>query len=307
MKKIVLFFSLIFLLCSPCASAITVKIDNMSERDATLDEMLPNPVIYLCGTDRNGFPLLLMNFSATIPFYGIRKNPNAFIRKRITWLKFAKLRLKIEPTANPKCCKNFYYKILKIDCQGVSQTIDFVDKNTLTAEIKPTYKGAEAGSIKNMLETYAKYNATRPIISYSGVGSDTLKIMLRRGRRYPIPSGHIDVAMIVLAVPYYTNPINYCTLDEYDYVRDFMDSKESEDAPCTKIRTVSFQKAYSDNYLRTEYVADPKNNPRKLILDSQVILGECYNSRIEDKKFMDIDVLCPIECEKEVKPCPSGT
>lgn len=307
MRKISALFILSIFLFTPKAFAIPpVKIDNMLESDYLLDEMLPNPVVYLYGTDSNGFPILLMNFSATIPFYGIRKNPRALIRKRMSWLKFAKLRLKIEPTENPKCCKNFYYKILKIQCYAFSQKIDYVDRNTFTGEFKPTYKSAEMGSIKDEAFLQANYYSKIPIISYSGVGSDTLKIMLRRGKKYPIPSGRVDVAMVVLAVPFYTVPLKYDTLDKYDYVQDFLDSKEYECDKNIKIRSIYFRKAYSDNYMRTEYEVDRYNNPRGMILDSQVILGSGFDEELDDNQFMNDTVLCPKKC-KESAPTPTTT
>lgn len=313
MKKL---FALFCLFCMISQSAVAKysppKIYGMQENDFILDQMLPNPVVYLYGKDSNGYPILLMNFSATIPFYGIKPDRKRlkfltrfdympFRRKKISSLKFVAMYLKIVSSNNSNVAQNYYYKILKITCEEKSQTIKYEDENKLTVKIEPEYSGMKGGSITDEFRRKANYDSTLPIITYSGVGSDTLKIMLKKGRKYPIPAGHVNVSMVVLAVPYYNPPLNYCTIPLQNFVCDFMNQKNKDWDKEFKIRSIVFGKAYTDNKMRGYYEATPESNPNGLFLDSEIVVGskqngvnKCIrtdNATIPDDRFMDNAIL----------------
>lgn len=306
MKKFsVLFICMIFLLNVP-VYARQRMVSGMIENDFLLDSMLPNPVVYLYGTDSNGYPLLLMNFSATIPFYGIQPLRRFYIfRKKVSSLKFLSLYLKLYPTDNPSCKKNFYYKIVKIQCDEKSQVINYTDSNEFIARIEPTYKEFKPGYAQDTYKIESKYEAGLPIIAHSGVGSDTMKIMLRRGKRYPIPSGHVNVAMAVIAVPYYTDPITYNTIRCHDYVQDFLDAKKSEGDKTIRIRTISFGKIYSDNKIKGYFEVSPKSNPHKMVLESEIIPASCHDQILDDDRFMNNEMLKESKCPPAKECCPS--
>lgn len=277
------------------ASRVPTVIDGMYENDFILDEMLPNPAVYLYGTDSNGYPVLLMDFSLTIPIYAIDDNPLLrpfqkmaryvpFFHKKIKSLKFVSMYLKIEPTCNGKDGKNFYYKILKLKCDSKSQNIGYVDEHTLDITLEPEYNGMKGGHISNILKSTKTYNSELPIITYSGVGSDTLKIMLKRGRKYKIPCGHIDASMVVLAIPDYCPPLKYKETsgnkDYKSYVNDFMDVVDC--ANCNgeemhSMRNIYFGKYYWDNSIMNYYEITPCNNPNNVVLNSAVIRGNRIN------------------------------
>ncbi len=307
-KKLTFLLLFLFFILATPAYARQRMVSGVIENDFLLDSMLPNPVVYLYGTDSNGYPLLLMNFSATIPFYGIQPLRRFYIfRKKVSSLRFLSLYLKLYPTENPSCRKNFYYKIVKIKCDEESQPITYKDSNEFKVHFEPTYKEVKPGYIEDTYKTQSDYISKLPIIAYSGVGSDTMKIMLRRGKKYPIPAGHVNVAMAVVAVPSYSPPVTYNTIRCNDYVQDFLDAKDSDNNPHTKIRTISFGKIYSDNKIKGYYEINPKNNPHKMILDSAVIPGSCHDQILDDDRYMDNDFLkAPSGCPPAKECCPSS-
>jgi hypothetical protein len=274
MKKLVVLLALAALLLPSAAFAAVEPeiIDGMVQNDFILDEMLPNPNVYLYGTDSNGYPILLMNFSSTIPFYAIEDNYRilpqigrywSIFRKKVSHLQFFSLYLKIEPTC---ICgdKGFTYKIIKLQCDEKSQNIKHQDINEYTIQAKPQYQGADVGSAQGKWTRQQSYDEERPIIAYSGVGSDTLKIMLKKGKKYRIPSGHIDVAIAVIAVPNYVNAPNST------YVDDFI----TANCKCgKKIRSLYFGKTYMDNRIKNYYEVSPSHNPRGVNISSEVIEG----------------------------------
>lgn len=292
MKKFVTLLLFVFLLSSNVfAREIPKKIDGMTKNDFLLNRvMLPNPNIYLYGTDSNGFPILLMNFSSTIPFYGIEDNYKIFpwlgryipfFLKKTSSLKFYSLYLTIEPSCDSPEGKNFYYKILKLQCREVSQTIGHEDTDKLTTKFEPDYKGQKAGFIQSENERKRYYASQYPIITYSGTGSNMLQIMLKRGKKFPIPAGHIDVSMVVMAIPSYNPPLTYDTLKgncgcKYDFVKDFIDYIDA-DCYCNHgVKRVNFAKTYLDSRIKNYYGLDPKNNP-DICLGSEVIMGSRIN------------------------------
>lgn len=289
MKRILMVLLLFIFLSSNTvlARSMPIKIDGMFENDYILNEMLPNPNVYLYGVDSNGFPVLLMNFSATVPVFTINDNvimkPFRFLaryvplfRKRTSNLGFLSLNLKLEPSKDSPEGKNFYYKIAKIKCQEIVQVVGYQDQNKITARAEPKFNEQSYGYLQDEFTRMAKYNTERPIITYSGIGSDTLKIMLKKGRKYRIPSGHIDVSMLVIAVPYYDPPITYCDLmnpcNTCNYLKDFMD--QIEPCPCKhKVRKINFSKRYYDNSMLNYYEVTKDNNKHELIMDSEVMMG----------------------------------
>lgn len=296
MKKLLILFVFIVSMVQPVlASRAPTVIDGMYENDFILDEMLPNPAVYLYGTDSNGYPILLMDFSLTIPIYAIDDNPLLrpfqkmaryvpFFHKKIKSLKFVSMYLKIEPTCNGKDGKNFYYKILKLKCDSKSQSIGYVDEHTLDITLEPEYSGMKGGHISNILKSTKTYNSELPIITYSGVGSDTLKIMLKRGRKYRIPCGHIDASMVVLAIPNYCPPLKYKETsgnkDYKSYVNDFMDVVDFDNCSGEEMhsmRKIYFGKYYWDNSIMNYYEITPCNNPNNVVLNSAVIRGNRIN------------------------------
>lgn len=290
MKRVViLLIFVVFLSYEKAFCAVEPEvIDGMIQNDFILDEMLPNPNVYLYGTDSNGYPILLMDFSSTIPFFAIEDNYRilptigrycSLFRKKVSHLQFFSLYLKIEPTC---ICENkgFNYKIVKLQCDEKSQTISHDDTNQYTAHAQPEYSNTgssyKIGYLEGQWTRKQTYAEDRPIIAYSGVGSDTLKIMLKRGKKYKIPSGHIDVAMVVIAIPNYTN----CACN--GYVNDFIKSN----CNCTKnARRICFGKTYLDNRIKNYYEVDSFHNPHGIDISSEVIKGSrINNSSIISKK-----------------------
>lgn len=278
------------------AKATPVKRDGMTENDYILDEMLPNPSIYLYGVDSNGFPLLLMNFSLTIPIFAIDDNPllrpfqflgrfAPTFHKKTKSLKSITMYLKIKQSPESADGKLFYYKIIKLQCDQEQQNIDYKDNSEWKLHVEGGYTqggGSGKGSVDRNMAREMKYLSKLPIRDYSGVGSDTLKIMLKRGRKYPIRAGHMNVSMVVAAIPYYKNPpLSYCGLrcnnGKYDFVRDFMTVTNPENPCVPTIRKVYFGKTYTDNSIMNYYEVTPENNPNKLLLESEVVMGNRIN------------------------------
>lgn len=297
MKKLLILFACIVMSMSQAAFAkkFPLIINGMIENDFILDEMLPNPAVYLYGTDSNGYPILLMDFSLTVPIYAIDDNPllrpfqnmaryAPFFHKKIKSLKFVNMYLKIEPTCNGKDGKNFYYKILKLKCDSKSQNIGYTDEHTLDITLQPEYSGMKGGHISSIWKTTQVYASELPIITYSGVGSDTLKIMLKRGKKYKIPCGHIDASMVVLAIPDYNPPLKYKETsgnkDYKSYVNDFMDVVGYDNCSGEEmhsIRRIYFGKYYWDNSIMNYYEITPCNNPNNVVLNTEVIRGNRIN------------------------------
>lgn len=301
MKKALFLVFLVFLVVffmplAVFAKATPIKRDGMTENDYIIDEMLPNPSVYLYGLDSNGFPLLLMNFSYTIPIFALDDNPllrpfqflgrfAPTFHKKTKSLKSITMYLKIIKSPESADGKSFYYKIVKLQCDQEDQDITYKDTNEwrLRGEGSYAYNGGSASaSVERNMQRQMDYLSKLPIRDYSGVGSDTLKIMLKRGKKYPIRAGHMNISMVVAAIPYYKNPpLSYCSLKcdkcKYDFVKDFMTSTNPE-APCTPvIRKIYFGKTYTDNSIMNYYEVTPDNNPNNLVLDSEVIMGNRIN------------------------------
>lgn len=299
MKKFMIFLVLaIFLLPSAVfAKPTPVKIDGKSENAFILDQMLPNPSVYLYGLDSNGFPILLMNFSLTIPVFALDDNPllrpfeflgrfAPTFHKKTKSLKSITFYLKINESKESADGKHFYYKIVKLQCDQESQGIQYQDFSEWKLHGEGSYTYMDSASAKATVDRNMSrrmdYLSKLPIKDYSGVGSDTLKIILKRGRKYPIPAGHINISMVVAAIPYYRNPpLSYCSLKcntcNYDFLKDFMTSTNPE-APCTPIiRKIYFSKTYTDNSMMNYYEITPDNNPEHLIIDSEVVMGNRIN------------------------------
>lgn len=316
MKKFLAFLLFVFLLpANVFAREIPEKIDGMTKNDFLLNRvMLPNPNIYLYGTDSNGFPILLMNFSSTIPFYGIEDNYKLFpwlgryipfFLKKTSSLKFYSLYLTIEPSCGSPEGKNFHYKILKLQCREVSQIIGHQDTDKLTTKFEPEYKGGKGGFIQSENERKRYYAAQYPIITYSGTGSNMLQIMLKRGKKFPIPAGHIDVSMVVMAIPSYTPPLTYDVLKgncgcKYDFVKDFMDYIDANCYCNHGVKRIYFAKTYLDSRIKNYYGLDSKNNP-DICLGSEVIMGSRINQVATSKTntYITTNVTLPM-CETNI-------
>lgn len=328
MKKILSLLLLTIFLTSNTvfAAAVPKRLDGMSENDFILNEMLPNPSVYLYGVDSNGFPILLMNFSLTIPIYAIDDNPllswfqyagrfAPTFHKKVKSLKNITLYLKLNPSIETADGKKFYYKILKLQCDQEDQGLQYKDISEWKLRGEGGYSqggGNISGSVDRNMIREINYQSKLPIRDYSGVGSDTLKIMLKRGRKYPIRAGHINISMVVTAIPYYkTPPLNYCALKcnecNYDFVQDFMTGTNSG-CPCTPvIRKIYFTKIYRDNSMMNYYELNPYRTAG-VILDSEVIMGNringcpilAYQRTTTQRICKDLNK-CPCD------PCPTAT
>lgn len=298
MKKIVAVLLLVIFFAPDLvfAKATPRKISGMVENDFILDTMLPNPSVYLYGVDSNGFPILLINFSLTIPVFALDDNPllrpfqflgrfAPTFHKKTKSLKSIALYLKLNESKESADGKKFYYKITKLQCDQEDQGLKYKDTSEWKLHGEGSYSqsgGNAKGTIDRNMAREINYESRLPIRDYSGVGSDTLKIILKRGRKYPIRAGHMNISMVVTAIPYYKNPpLNYCSLKcnccNYDFVKDFMVDTNPE-APCTPvIRKIYFSKIYSDNSIMNYYEVSPSNNPNGLILDSEVVMGNRIN------------------------------
>lgn len=297
MKKILaLLFVVVFFTSNVVFSAVVPKrIDGMSENDFILNEMMPNPSVYLYGVDSNGFPILLMNFSLTIPVYAIDDNPwlrwfqaagrvAPTFHKKVKSLKNITLYLKLNPSKETADGKKFYYKIVKLQCDEEDQGLKYHDTSEWRLHAEGGYSqggGSGKGTIDRNMIREINYESKLPIRNYSGVGSDTLKITLKRGRKYPIRAGHMNISMVVTAIPYYKNPpLNYCSLKcnqcNYDFVKDYM-TETNPECPCTPvIRKIYFTKIYRDNSIMNYYELNPYRTA-SVILDSEVIMGNRIN------------------------------
>lgn len=315
MKKCLIMFAcfVLFSSCNGFCAPVPEKIDGMTKNDFLLNRvMLPNPNVYLYGTDSNGFPILLMNFSSTIPFYAIEDNYKIFpllgryipfFLKKTSSLKFYSLYLTIEPSCDSVQGKNFHYKILKLECKEVSQGIGYEDTDKLTTKVEPKYKEGSSGFVQSENERKRYYASQVPIITYSGVGSNMLQIMLKRGKKFPIPAGHIDVSMVVMAIPEYNPPLTYDVLKgncpcKYDFVKDFMDYVDASCYCNHGIRRIYFAKTYLDSRVKNYYGLDIKNNP-DICLGSEVIMGNRINEVAEKSTKTNVTTnittpMCPV-------------
>lgn len=159
-------------------------------------ELLPNPVVYLYGQSTSDDPILLMVFSSTIPVEWLNG-------QKTTNLDSIVLKLKV-PNQH-----GYYYKILKISADQILQNVAYSKSSTISSKLSgegnfsPQGGGGSgklAGEVAHAFNHSKAYNSLDPIITYSGVGSDTLSLMLRRGQEFPIPNGRINVYMIVRAI-----------------------------------------------------------------------------------------------------------
>lgn len=159
-------------------------------------EILPNPVIYLYGKSTNDDPILLMVFSSTVPVEWLNGQKTSNLDSIV---------LKLNIPAQ----HGYFYKILKISADQILQNVAYSKSSTiyshLSAEgnVSPQGGGGSGklmGEISHTFNHSKAYNSLDPIITYSGVGSDTLTLMLRRGQEFPIPNGRINVYMMVRAI-----------------------------------------------------------------------------------------------------------
>lgn len=159
-------------------------------------ELLPNPVVYLYGQSTSDDPILLMVFSSTIPVEWLNG-------QKTTNLDSIVLKLKVPEQ------HGYYYKILKISADQILQNVAYSKSSTISSKLsgEGTFSpqggggsGKLAGEVAHAFNHSKAYNSLDPIITYSGVGSDTLSLMLRRGQEFPIPNGRINVYMIVRAI-----------------------------------------------------------------------------------------------------------
>lgn len=194
------------------------KSDEMYDFDNRYTDILPNPIVYLYGKNTFDDPILLMTFSSTIPEEWLNG-------EKVSNLDAAVLKLKIPPL------HGYYYKILKISADQILQTVAISTSSTTRSSVEGEGKfapagGGGSGSLKGKVEhVFNKskaYDTIKPIITYSGVGSDTLTLMLKRGQEYPIPNGRINVYMLVRAIRDESNKIedifkkHYCNENFYD-------------------------------------------------------------------------------------------
>lgn len=159
-------------------------------------EVLPNPVVYLYGQSSGDDPILLMVFSSTVPVEWLNG-------QKTTNLDSIVLKLKVPEQ------HGYYYKILKISANQILQNVAYSKSSTISSRlsgegtVSPQGGGGTgklSGEVSHMFNHSKTYNSLDPIITYSGVGSDTLSLMLRRGQEFPIPNGRINVYMIVRAI-----------------------------------------------------------------------------------------------------------
>lgn len=328
MKKILalLFVTTFFTSNVVFAAVVPKMIDGMSENDFILNEMLPNPSVYLYGVDSNGFPILLMNFSLTIPVYAIDDNPwlrlfqaagriAPTFHKKVKSLKNITLYLKLNPSKETADGKKFYYKIVKLQCDEEDQGLKYHDTSEWRLHAEGGYSqggGSGKGTIDRNMIREINYESKLPIRNYSGVGSDTLKITLKRGRKYPIRAGHMNISMVVTAIPYYKNPpLNYCALRcngcNYDFVKDYMTDINPE-CPCTEIiRKIYFTKIYRDNSMMNYYELNPYRTAG-VILDSEVIMGNRINGcPILAFQRTTTERICKDLNKYPCDPCPAST
>ena len=171
------------------------KSDDFYDYDNRYTEVLPNPVVYLYGKNTNSDPILLMVFSSTIPVEWLNGEKSSNLDSIV-------LKLKIPEQ------HGYFYKILKMSANQILQTVAYSTSSTIHSSVEGQGDfpagGGGSGSITGKIEhTFNKskaYDTIKPIITSSGVGSDTLTLMLKRGEEYPIPNGQIKVYMLVRAI-----------------------------------------------------------------------------------------------------------
>ncbi len=180
-------------------------------------EILPNPVIYLYGKNTYDDPILLMVFSSTIPEEWLNGQKSSDLDSVVLKL-------------NIPWQHGYFYKILKISADQILQTVAYSTSSTLQSSLEGQGQfapagGGGSGSLKGRIEhTFNKskaYDTIKPIITYSGVGSDTLTLMLKRGEEYPIPNGRINVYMLVRAIRDESNKIG-------DIINDYYGGKDDD-------------------------------------------------------------------------------
>lgn len=155
--------------------------------NSLFNEIIPNPVVYWYGTSTNNDPVLLLNFKAGIPVKWLTNGT-------ISDLDSINLKLQLPEQYG------YYYKILHIDGETQLQTITYKPERAADIKLEPSYKGMSVGAIDYNAKNALQYDVKRPIISFSGVSSDTLTIIIRRGQKYPIPNCQINVSMMVRAI-----------------------------------------------------------------------------------------------------------
>lgn len=179
-------------------------------------EILPNPVIYLYGKNTYDDPILLMVFSSTIPEEWLNGQKSSDLDSVVLKLHM--------PWQH-----GYFYKILKISAEQILQTVAYSTSSTLQSSLEAQGQfapsgGGGSGSLTGKIEhTFNKskaYDTIIPIITYSGVGSDTVTIMLKRGEEYPIPNGRINVYMLVRAIRDESNKIGEIINKQYNTEND---------------------------------------------------------------------------------------
>lgn len=170
--------------------------DNILYYNTRFTEILPNPIVYLYGKSTNDDPILLMVFSSTVPVEWLNGQKTSNLDSIVLKLNMPEQH-------------GYYYKILKISADQILQNVAYSKSSTiyshLSAEgnVSPQGGGGSGklmGEISHTFNHSKAYNSLDPIITYSGVGSDTLALMLKRGQEFPIPNGRINVYMIVRAI-----------------------------------------------------------------------------------------------------------
>ncbi len=169
--------------CTPIKDGISKCITT----DPTFTEFIPNPVVYWYGTGTNDEPILLLNFKSGIPI-------KCLVGNLITEISAIILKLKLPEQYG------YYFKILEIYGRPEYQTINYKMERSSKTIAQPSYKEIKAGSVEFNNKRSMDFQAKHPVITFYGVSSDTLTIMLRRGRKYPIPNCQIQVSMLVRAM-----------------------------------------------------------------------------------------------------------
>lgn len=191
--------------------------DELYDYDNRYTDILPNPIVYLYGKNTYNDPILLMTFSSTIPVEWLNGEKSSN-------LDSATLKLKITPM------HGYFYKILRISADQILQTVATSTSSTLQSHVQgsgefPAGGGGKGSVMGELTHTFNKskaYDRIQPIITYSGVGSDTLTLMLKRGEEYPIPNGRINVYMLVRAIRDENNKIG-------DLINNYYNSKNDDD------------------------------------------------------------------------------
>lgn len=202
-----------------CTYSKNLKSSVCTTNSPLFTDIIPNPVMYWYGTSTGDEPILLLNFSAGIPIRWLTDENTSDLDSIV-------LVLKLKPELNPNL-GDYYYKILKIQGEPIVQAITYKPENTTEVKAEPSYNGASAGSISYQLKNAMEYNANKSIITFSGVSSDTLTIMIRKGKRYPINNCQIRVSMLVRvikkdpksdikAIDFYNRAIQPCNDFKFD-------------------------------------------------------------------------------------------